>query len=469
MVEETIGNDGVAPKEVSADAGYYSAKAVQDIYALGVDPFIAPDQTRPGREVPPAPRGRIPNHLPARDRMRRKPRTRRGRQRYALRMETVEPVFGQIKQGWGFRQFLRYPKNVTFCAESGRRLPARAFVPRPDTAWTGSGTAFGRAAAKRRCTLLAVWYAQQEEPWTILTDLPPDEVGVSWYALRFWTELGFKAYPRPRPGAVKSLGWQWQKTRRTAPARISRHWFVLSVATFLTLAYGTRVEDAYDRRMTPGSLRAPPKALAPMHPRSREKPGRTVSVIRHGITWLRRLLHRGRSGAGYGCCPNPGLNPSPAWRSPAMPLREHPVHTPVSPVQGDGEHPGHGNGGLLNLLSLPDEPVGGVPPFQRGHEAFPVRPEAPHQGDRGPFQVFSGLLCGVAVHQEAQGAGGCDPAVQPAPEFQFQRGAVRPVIRCPVTAGAPKSAPPTRRVRRPAFPRPRLRAGARGSPGDPSW
>ncbi len=31
---------------------------------------------------------------------------KRGRQRYALRMETVEPVFGQIKQARGFRQFL---------------------------------------------------------------------------------------------------------------------------------------------------------------------------------------------------------------------------------------------------------------------------------------------------------------------------------------------------------------------------
>ena len=38
--------------------------------------------------------------------MRRKLHTRRGRQRYALRMATVEPVFGQIKQGRGFRQFL---------------------------------------------------------------------------------------------------------------------------------------------------------------------------------------------------------------------------------------------------------------------------------------------------------------------------------------------------------------------------
>ena len=106
MIEETISNTGAVPKEVSADAGYYSAKAVEEISTLGVDPFIAPEQTRHGRVVPPAPRGRIPRHLSPRDRMRRKLQTRRGRQRYALRMETVEPVFGQIKQGRGFRQFL---------------------------------------------------------------------------------------------------------------------------------------------------------------------------------------------------------------------------------------------------------------------------------------------------------------------------------------------------------------------------
>ena len=106
MIEETIDNVGAVPREVSADAGYYSAKAVDGLQELGVDPLIAPDQTRHGRVVPPAPRGRIPKHLSPRDRMRRKLQTKRGRQRYALRMETVEPVFGQIKQGRGFRQFL---------------------------------------------------------------------------------------------------------------------------------------------------------------------------------------------------------------------------------------------------------------------------------------------------------------------------------------------------------------------------
>ena len=106
LVEETTGNVGAVPREVSADAGYYSVKAVEELYALGANPFIAPEKTRHGRVLEPAPRGRIPKGLSVRDRMRRKLRTKRGRERYALRMETVEPVVGQIKQGRGFRQFL---------------------------------------------------------------------------------------------------------------------------------------------------------------------------------------------------------------------------------------------------------------------------------------------------------------------------------------------------------------------------
>ena len=206
-----------------------------------------------------------------------------------------------IAQGW--HPYMRYPKNVTFCAQGGRRLPARAFVPRQDTAWIGSGTAFGRAATKRRCTLLAVWYVEQEEPWIILTDLPPEDAGPSWYALRFWIELGFKA--------VKSLGWKWDKTRRTDPARISRHWLALSVATLLALAYGTRVEDAHDRRIAPGNLRTPPKTSAPRRRDPWGRPVRTVSIIRHGIDWLRRLLLRGRLWSRVWLLPEPWPEPKP--------------------------------------------------------------------------------------------------------------------------------------------------------------
>ena len=106
MTRETILNTGDTPRELSADAGYYSAQAVAQLEALGVDSYIAPEKTRHGTRPEPAPRGRIPKGLSARERMRRKLRTKRGRERYALRMETAEPVFGQIKQGRGFRQFL---------------------------------------------------------------------------------------------------------------------------------------------------------------------------------------------------------------------------------------------------------------------------------------------------------------------------------------------------------------------------
>ena len=78
-------------------------------------------------------------------------------------------------QGW--HPYMRYRKNITFCADGGKRLPARAFVSLPDTAWIGRGTAFGPPAAQRRCTLLVVWYVGPEEPWIILTDPPPEEVG----------------------------------------------------------------------------------------------------------------------------------------------------------------------------------------------------------------------------------------------------------------------------------------------------
>ena len=53
MIEEAIANTGKVPREVSADAGYYSAPAVADLQALGTDPFVAPEKTRHGHKPPP--------------------------------------------------------------------------------------------------------------------------------------------------------------------------------------------------------------------------------------------------------------------------------------------------------------------------------------------------------------------------------------------------------------------------------
>ncbi|MFH1620412.1 MAG: IS1182 family transposase [bacterium] len=103
MMEQVELNAGTAPKKALMDAGYFSK---ENIEKLKMETFIPPDRMKHGKEIPAAPRGRIPEGLSVADRMRRKLWTKRGQAVYARRKEIVEPVFGQIKQGRGFRQFL---------------------------------------------------------------------------------------------------------------------------------------------------------------------------------------------------------------------------------------------------------------------------------------------------------------------------------------------------------------------------
>ena len=95
------------PTELSADAGDWSEANLQHLDALGIDAFIPSEKIRhtEWRERL-APRGRIPADATRRQRMARKLSTKRGRARYTLRQTTVEPTFGQIKEGRGLRQFL---------------------------------------------------------------------------------------------------------------------------------------------------------------------------------------------------------------------------------------------------------------------------------------------------------------------------------------------------------------------------
>ena len=106
LLQQAIANTGQVPTIASLDAGYYSEENVHALTALGCMPLIPPDRQTHERTRPAAPHGRIPTGLSVADRMRRTLRTKRGRRLYAKRKVTVEPVFGQIKQGRGFRQFL---------------------------------------------------------------------------------------------------------------------------------------------------------------------------------------------------------------------------------------------------------------------------------------------------------------------------------------------------------------------------
>lgn len=106
MLKQVKENTKQNPDQASLDAGYFSEDNVNDIKRMKIEPLIPPDRQEHGKSRPEAPRGPIPKDLSVIDQMRRKLRTKQGREDYSKRKETVEPVFGQIKQGRGFRQFL---------------------------------------------------------------------------------------------------------------------------------------------------------------------------------------------------------------------------------------------------------------------------------------------------------------------------------------------------------------------------
>lgn len=98
--------DGATPKQVSADSDYYSQDNVVYLAGHHIDAYVATGRLKHTDRLLPAPRGRIPKDATVKERMARKLRTIKGRATYSKRKAIVEPVFGQIKQVRGFRQFL---------------------------------------------------------------------------------------------------------------------------------------------------------------------------------------------------------------------------------------------------------------------------------------------------------------------------------------------------------------------------
>lgn len=183
----------------------------------------------------------------------------------------------------GWHPLLRLQNHDTFRPLGRERQQARQLVPGPGHAWTGAGIAFKDRAKRRVGTLVVVWAEGEKEPCVLFTDLAPEKVGVWWYSLRVWIELGFRA--------LKGVGWRWEHTRRHDPDRVARHWLVLAVATTWVLAYGTRAEDAERLGVRPGNLRKAPTETTLATLLSR--PRRVVSVFALGLTWFSQNLAHG--------------------------------------------------------------------------------------------------------------------------------------------------------------------------------
>jgi len=105
----TQAQENVGPQHkiqgASADSGYYSEANVQYAESQGIDAYLATERLKHTDRVAKCPRGRMAKDLTVKEKMARKLRTKKGRQRYSRRKCIVEPVFGQIKRARGFVQF----------------------------------------------------------------------------------------------------------------------------------------------------------------------------------------------------------------------------------------------------------------------------------------------------------------------------------------------------------------------------
>jgi transposase len=105
MVKEMERELGQLPPKLLVDAGYFSEAQIRAVEAMGVKVYCPPEPWRVAESAPCA-RGRPPLGERFTQLMRRRTRSVRGRADYRWRKVSIEPTFGQIKQGRGFRQFL---------------------------------------------------------------------------------------------------------------------------------------------------------------------------------------------------------------------------------------------------------------------------------------------------------------------------------------------------------------------------
>jgi transposase len=97
-------NLGRNPGEVSADAGYCSDANLRTLKRRRIEAYIATGRQKHGSKSAITKKTSTPGSLIAKMSIKLK---RAGyRSRYRLRKQIVEPVFGQVKQARGFRQFL---------------------------------------------------------------------------------------------------------------------------------------------------------------------------------------------------------------------------------------------------------------------------------------------------------------------------------------------------------------------------
>jgi Transposase DDE domain len=161
--------------------------------------------------------------------------------------------------GWSF--LCRVQGQTRVQTTDGRTGPVRALAPRPGSRWRGPGRAFLKAGW-RTVNLVAVWRRRDDQPWLLVTDLPPTWRCCAQYRHRMDEEESFRD--------DKSAGFDWNASRIRDPRHMDRLLLVLQLAAVFVLAQGAFV------------LRHGFRPLL-------ERPDRrTLSLFSLGLRWLDR-------------------------------------------------------------------------------------------------------------------------------------------------------------------------------------
>lgn len=149
----------------------------------------------------------------------------------------------------------------------------QTWVPPVGQQWSERVECFVQKKSRLSCTLVLCRESGYEEPWAIVTDLPPEHVRGAWYRMRSWIEGGFKDYKRG--------GWGWHHTKMLDVERAERLWLAMAVATLWTVSVGGQAETT---RPVPDLEALPSKHVARQRAGSghgRER-GRELSCVVRG-------------------------------------------------------------------------------------------------------------------------------------------------------------------------------------------
>jgi transposase len=107
QIEQVIANTDLIPREVLADAGYYSEDNMVYLAGREIPALIPPEKIRHSQwRTMTRPEEPLSDSATPKERMSYALRTEAGRATYKLRQQSVEPIFGYIKEQLGLRQFL---------------------------------------------------------------------------------------------------------------------------------------------------------------------------------------------------------------------------------------------------------------------------------------------------------------------------------------------------------------------------